>query len=299
MTKMMRRVGMFSLVLLMTAFTIAGGPGPVSAQEDECYPVPAGGCPEVADDCSSIIAAIEAGDTSLDQNGDGEINEADLPAECTCEELLDAIAAGTIDPAQLPDDALADCGCSEILDAIASGALDPANLPAGAAEALATCGCAEVLEAINAGTLDPDNLPQEAADALANCGCDELVDAIIAGTVDPADLPGDLGDLLSTCCEALVDAIVAGDLSTDSLPDGLLEECDCDAITELVEAGVLDASALPDDCASAGVAGDTEEPAPELDAVDTGLDTTGLAGLMLAGLIGGAGTLLLARRRSA
>ncbi len=330
MTKMLRRVGMFSLVLLMTAFTIAGASTPVSAQEDECYPVPAGGCPDVADDCSSIVAAIEAGDTSLDQNGDGEINEADLPAECTCEELLTAIADGTIDASQLPEGALADCGCSEILDGIAAGTLDPANLPAGAAEALASCGCDEVLAAISAGTLDPANLPegaqealascgcaeileainagtldggalpQGALDALANCGCDELVDAIVAGVVDPADLPGDLADLLGTCCEALVDAIVAGDLSADSLPDGLLEECDCDAITALIDAGVLDADALPEDCTSIGIAGDDEEqPEPDLGAVDTGLDTAGLAGVMALALLGGAGTLVLSRRRSA
>ena len=301
MTKILRQTGMYALVLLVGMFTMMAVATPVSAQDDSCYPVPPGGCPDVAPECADVVAAIVAGDPSdetlaeMDANGDGVLDEQDLPASCTCEELIAAIAAGEIDPANLPPDALADCGCSEILDAIAAGTLDASNLPEGAAEALAQCGCSEILDAIAAGTLDADNLPAAAAEALAQCGCDELVAAIVAGTVDPMNLPGDLGDLLATCCEALADAVVAGDIDPADLPEGLLEDCGCDTVQTLIDAGVLDADALPEECED----GPSVAVSPDNTLADTGIDAEGMGAMTLGALLAGGLFLLLSRRRTA
>lgn len=116
MTSIMRRVGMLALVLLLGLFAVAGGATTAGAQEetDECYPVPPGGCPTPTPtetepepeppSCQDILEAIEAGDTSMDQNGDGEINAEDLPEECTCDELIEAVEAGIISEDDLPEE---------------------------------------------------------------------------------------------------------------------------------------------------------------------------------------------------
>lgn len=150
MTKFVRRTGLLGLVLLLGMFTIVGI-SPAGAQEADCYPVPPGGCgPTVQADatCDDIIAAIAADEqvtadnTGLDTNGDGSIDEQDLPASCTCAEILDAIAAGT---------------------------LDAGNLPAGAIAAISTCDCDEIQAAIDAGTLDEGALPGNLSEVLAGC----------------------------------------------------------------------------------------------------------------------------------
>lgn len=298
MTKILRRTGHLALVLLIGAFTMLGAASPVMAQDDDCYPVPPGGCAETAETptCADILEAIATDDTSLDQNGDGVIDAADLPADCGCAELLDAIAAGTIAVEDLPPDALADCTCAELLDAVAAGTLSLGDLPEGA---LADCTCEELLDAVTAGTIALEDIP---AGALADCGCEEIVAAIVAGAIDPSDLPEDLADELlaqiSTCCAEIADAVIAGDIDAASLPDGVLEACDCDTLQELVDAGVLEASVL-DDCD--GGSGDVEGDEPseeEIIPAATGADGTGLAALTGVALLAGTGLLLATRRRT-
>lgn len=265
------RVWMFTLILMLGMFTVVGGATSASAQDDTCYPVPPGGCPVVSVDvpCAEVIAAI-ASDTqteeqiaALDTNGDGVIDVQDLPDSCTCQELIDAIGAGTIDPGELPEGALADCGCEELVAAIVSGALDPTNLPAGTEDALSLC-------------------------------CEELVAAIAAGDLDVAELPDSLVAVIGTCCEQLVAAIANGDIDLADLPEGVLDGCSCEELQTLVDAGVLAAEDLPEDCGEE-VAAD-EEVAPGL--ADTGIDAGGLGGLMLMGLVGGMGLLWAARRHA-
>ena len=157
MTTTIRQAGVILLALMLSLFVMLGS-SPAQAQDEECYPVPPGGC-EVEPECADIIAAIMEGDVEQDQNGDGLIDEADLPASCTCEELIDAITEGVIDIGDLPPDALSDCGCEELIEAIAAGAIDPADLPDGLLEG--ACSCDEIQAAIDAGTLDESLLPED------------------------------------------------------------------------------------------------------------------------------------------
>ncbi len=155
MTPILRRAGLMILSLLVAMLSIAGV---AVAQEPSCYPVPPGGC-DVVPTCEEIIAAIVADDVSLDQNGDGVIDAADLPADCGCDVLIAAIADGTLDIADLPEGALDSCGCDELQAALDAGTLDEADLPAGA---LDECGEEEVL--------DESDGPEEAV--LADTGID-------------------------------------------------------------------------------------------------------------------------------
>ncbi|MEE8603247.1 hypothetical protein [Euzebya tangerina] len=110
MTTIIRRGIILSLSILVMLTSVVGV---ASAQDPECYPVPPGGCEEPTEEptpeptavsCSDIIAAIGSGDTDLDQNGDGAIDAADLPAVCTCAEIEAAVAAGDLDESALPAD---------------------------------------------------------------------------------------------------------------------------------------------------------------------------------------------------
>ena len=68
--------------------------------------------------------------------------------------------AGTVDPMNLPGDLgdlLATC-CDELAEAVIAGDIDPATLPEGLLE---SCGCDTVQALIDAGVLDADALPED------------------------------------------------------------------------------------------------------------------------------------------
>lgn len=162
MTMFLRRAGLLTLSLLVMVLSIAGV---ATAQDDSsCYPVPPGGCAPEEITCTDIIAAIVAEDPALDQNGDGVMDAADLPADCTCPEQEEAVAAGIIDESDLPPECL-----------------DPT-----------TVTCADIIAAIAAGDVSLDQNGDgvmDAADLPAECTCDELIQAVADGTLDEADLP--------------------------------------------------------------------------------------------------------------
>lgn len=153
------------LTLAVAAVTLLFALVPVAnAQEEpECYPPPPGGC-EVEPTCADIIAAItdeavvDETTAALDTNGDGVIDEADLPASCTCAEIVDAIAAGTLDPSALPAGALDNCTCDELVEALVAGTLTIDQVPAGALE---SCSCEQTQQLVDAGIVDASELPED------------------------------------------------------------------------------------------------------------------------------------------
>jgi hypothetical protein len=144
------------MVLLSALIAVASLSGIALAQEDpDCYPIPAGGC-----------------ETTPEQD---EEQEETAPEEApTCQEILDGIADGTIDPADLPEGALAECGCPELQELVDAGTLDTADLPDGCEEqeqVLAEDDTEETPE-------DPEDGPEEAV--LASTGIDGGMMALLA-----------------------------------------------------------------------------------------------------------------------
>lgn len=180
MTVFLRRAGLLTLAMLVMVLSVAGV---ATAQDDgpSCYPVPPGGCEPGEITCEDIIAAIAAEDPALDQNGDGVMDAADLPASCTCEELVQAVADGTLDESDLPEECVEDEVEVEDEDEVEVTEVEPTEVT-----------CEDIIAAIGAGDVALDQNGDgvmDAADLPADCGCDALRDAVAAGTLDEADLP--------------------------------------------------------------------------------------------------------------
>lgn len=163
MTATLRSTAILALVLTLLTITFSGM---ASAQDPECtYLDPRPECedvppppeigvqadadeeeepePEVQQDaeepeepaepavtCDDIIEAVANGDTSMDQDGDGDIDGDDLiAAGCTCEEIEAAIAAGDLPADALPEE------CAEVA-VLADTGIESAGMAAMAAAAL-------------------------------------------------------------------------------------------------------------------------------------------------------------------